>query len=566
MDIEFKAGAFSSRTENIYKRLAALYYKFAKNEAVDKLSIDYDELAKEEKITVAFIGQYNSGKSTSIKALTGEKDIVIDSDVATSEVTPYEWGGSFLLVDTPGLKAGEKEEHDIMTMEAIEHSDLLVYCITSDLFSPITKKDFKQLAEKYRSKLFLMVNKMNAETGDYDDLVNNYTISINKTLAPEYSIIDFHHFFVDANDYLIGITKKDQDYIDDSYFTEFIVKLNEFIEFRGLKGKLLTPISILLDSVDNSLIEIETDNHIKEGKRLIKKICDVIEEKKRTFVKTANEDVQRTANKYIHKGVDVAMHLGEKGYEFNEKAFQDFSEPLEDELRQNIQKYFEQYAEEVDDEVTKVINSEMAQHFFEEHKRRLGKEFKGSNNKSERLSEIEKSVSHAANVATPKINAWIGKVANVSDGGKISIWTVNGSDLHKIVIDVGHKFGYKFKPFQALKITKKIAEISKWIGPILTGVGVFIEGAMWLAEKFGEKKTKKVKMEIKSMFNEVSEDTLKHYNKQITSAAGEFDKIKDSLQEELDKLDSESLRNDDFSKQLLSIKKELIELQHQIEE
>lgn len=65
---------------------------------------------------------------------------------------------------------------------------------------------------------------------------------------------------------------------------------------------------------------------------------------------------------------------------------------------------------------------------------------------------------------------------------------------------------------------------------------------------------------------EVAEDTLKHYNAQIASAASESDTIKDSLQEELDKLDSESSRNDDFSKQLLSIKKELIYLQHQIEE
>lgn len=565
MNIKFKAGAFSSRTENIYKRLVAIYNKFEKTETVDKLSTDYDELAKEEKITVAFIGQYNSGKSTSIKALTGEKDIVIDSDVATSEVTQYEWGGSFLLVDTPGLKAGEKEEHDILTMEAIEHSDLLVYCITSDLFSPITKRDFKQLAEKYRSKIFLMVNKMNAETGDYGDLVMNYTDSINKTLAPEYSIIDFHHFFVDANDYLIGLSRNDQDYIDDSFFTDFIEKLNEFIELRGLKGKLLTPISILLDSVENSLIEIETDDHIKEGKRLIKTVCDVIEEKKRAFIKTANEDVQRIANKYIHKGDDVAMHLGVKDYEFNEKAFQDFSEPIEDELRQNIQKYFEQYAQEVDEEITKVMNNEMAQHFFEEHNRRLGKEFKGGNNKLEKLSEIEKNVAHAANVATPKINAWIGKVANIADGKNISIWTVNGSDLHKIVKDVGHKFGHKFKPFEALKITKKIAEISKLIGPILTGVGVFIEGAMWLVEIFGEKKTKKVKMEIKTMFNEVAEDTSKHYNAQIISAAGEFDKIKDSLQAELAKLDSESVRNDELGKQLSLIKKELIELRCEIE-
>ena len=104
MNIEFKAGSFSSRTETIYKRLIAVYNKFQKSETADKLSTDYDELSKEEKITVAFVGQYSSGKSTIIKALTGEKDILIDADIATGAVTPYEWGGSFLLVDTPGLK------------------------------------------------------------------------------------------------------------------------------------------------------------------------------------------------------------------------------------------------------------------------------------------------------------------------------------------------------------------------------------------------------------------------------------------------------------------------------
>ena len=67
------------------------------------------------------------------------------------------------------------------------------------------------------------------------------------------------------------------------------------------------------------------------------------------------------------------------------------------------------------------------------------------------------------------------------------------------------------------------------------------------------------------MFKEVSEDTLKHYNAQINSAANEFDVIRNSLQAELDKLDNESVRNDDFSQQLRSIRKQLIELQHQIE-
>lgn len=564
MNTNFIYGQYSKQTEALYKKLLSLYKNYQKDNSAEKLMTNYTELAKEEKISVSFVGQYSSGKSTIIKSLTGEQDILIDADIATGQVTSYEWG-SFLLNDTPGLQTGEKEEHDKMTLDAIERSDLLVYCITSDLFSNITKNDFKKLAEQYRTKIFLVINKMSAESGEYDELVKNYTDSINKTLSPEYSIVDFHHFFVDAKDYLIGISEKDEDYIIESHFNDFIKKLNDFIGLKGLKGKLLTPLNILKNSIEEMLIDIETDEHIKEGRCLIKKICDTIEEKKRLFLKTCNEDVQRTANKIINKGDNVAINLGVKGYEFNNKAFQGFIEPLQTELCEKIKNYFEQYASEVDEEVNKVINSEMAQHFFEEQKRRIDKTYKNNKQNVENVEEFGKDVSEATAVIMPKITNWLAKAANVSDGAKISIWTVNGSNLHKLVKNVGHFFGHKFKPFEALKITKKIAKIVDLLGPILTGFGVFIEGLEWLMRFLGEKKIKKVKDEIKSVFKEVSEDTTKYYNEQVNNAAKEFESIRNSLQDELAKLENESSQNDSFRKELCKIKSEISKLRDEIE-
>ena len=42
-------------------------------------------------LTLAFIGQYNAGKSTLIKALTDRDNVTIDADVCTHEVTAYAW-------------------------------------------------------------------------------------------------------------------------------------------------------------------------------------------------------------------------------------------------------------------------------------------------------------------------------------------------------------------------------------------------------------------------------------------------------------------------------------------
>lgn len=49
------------------------------------------------------------------------------------------------------------------------------------------------------------------------------------------------------------------------------------------------------------------------------------------------------------------MHLGEKGYEFSDKAFQAFLDPFQEELVANIEYSFEQYAEEVDAKVQQSI-------------------------------------------------------------------------------------------------------------------------------------------------------------------------------------------------------------------
>jgi ribosome biogenesis GTPase A len=67
-----------------------------------KLREELKEHKENGILTVAFIGQYNAGKSTTISALTGRRDIRIDSDIATDKTANYDWNG-IKLIDTPGL-------------------------------------------------------------------------------------------------------------------------------------------------------------------------------------------------------------------------------------------------------------------------------------------------------------------------------------------------------------------------------------------------------------------------------------------------------------------------------
>lgn len=566
MSNTLKAGIYSKKTEQLYQQLMTVYTASQQNEAAQKLKESYQNIRDEEKICLSFVGQYSAGKSTIIKALTGNADILIDSDIATSVVTRYAWGSNFLLVDTPGLNTDENPEHDQMTQEAISASDLLVYCITSDLFREVTRNDFKHLADAYRAKLLLVINKMNKETGSYESLVDHYSETINKTLAPEYSLADFHHFFFDAKDYLEGLEEEDEDLIEDSHFVPFIEELDRIIRIKGQTGKFLTPITLMIDSIDSALVELEDDEHVREGKQLIQKICRTVEDKKKNFVRVCNDDIQKLSHRYIQKGDEIALSLDDKGFSFTNQDFQVFSDPIQEQLNNAIQSHFEAYAAEVDEEVARVMNSEMAIHFFEEDQRRLDRNIESTkNNAGEVIGKIQQSIGNVSANAAPRITATLSRMANITDGQKITIWTVNGSDLHQIVKKIGGRLGHKFKPYEALKISKKFAEISTWLGPALTGVGTAIDLIGMLVEKSSEKKTEQSREATKVIFKGYAEETADHYNKQVRDAAQEFDNIRAKLETEIQDIDDHAKSNSILKNELLSIRMSLTELQSEIE-
>ncbi|SKB15618.1 Protein containing N-terminal predicted GTPase domain (fragment) [Planktothrix sp. PCC 11201] len=202
-------------------------------------------------LSVAFIGQYSSGKSTIISALTGNRDIKIDADIATDITTAYNWNG-IKIIDTPGLFT-ERQDHDQITYEAINKADLLVFCLTYMLFDSITVENFKNLAynKGYRWKMMLVVNKMSDGAGEEEELIAHYRESLAQALKP-YSFDEFPVCFIDAKDYCEGIDEKEDFLIEISRFQTFIDALNKFVQKRSAFVKFDTPIRIALGFVDEA--------------------------------------------------------------------------------------------------------------------------------------------------------------------------------------------------------------------------------------------------------------------------------------------------------------------------
>ena len=96
--------------------------------------------------------------------------------------------------------------------------------------------------------------------------------------------------------------EEDDDYIEDSHFEKFVEKLNNFIRMRGKMAQLSTPLLVLKSEIDGALDDIEEDEHVKEGIELIKRVSNIVEEKKRKFSRISSDEVQRVAHKFIQKG------------------------------------------------------------------------------------------------------------------------------------------------------------------------------------------------------------------------------------------------------------------------
>lgn len=221
-------------------------------------SVDTDSM-----INIVFVGQYSAGKSSIIKMLTKNEGIEVGAAITTQQYTPYVWNGMY-IVDTPGIQTGIREDHDAITAEAIQKSDLIVFVITNELFNPTILRYFNKLAYDMGKgkQMILAINKM-SRGGEKKVLLAD----LQKVLAQPYngntmlSEDNFHPCFLDAQSYLDSLNISDAEIQEELYkisgYDGFVKTLNDFAEKKGLYGKLCSQIQRLQDCLND--IEAQLD-------------------------------------------------------------------------------------------------------------------------------------------------------------------------------------------------------------------------------------------------------------------------------------------------------------------
>ena len=99
--------ALQEKLSSLKEKTHELLIKTENKELASRLDAELSSESDRKKLKIAFVGQYNAGKSTIISALTGNKHIKIHTNIATDEVAEDKWH-DIILMDTPGILAGKR--------------------------------------------------------------------------------------------------------------------------------------------------------------------------------------------------------------------------------------------------------------------------------------------------------------------------------------------------------------------------------------------------------------------------------------------------------------------------
>ena len=553
---------YQQRLDQLILKTKKLLAQTDNGELAKKMDAELREVNERKELRLAFVGQYSSGKSTIISALTGNKDIVIDANIATDKTTEYRWN-NIVLMDTPGILAGKVEEHDERTKAALKECDLIFYVLTSQLFDDVVFNNFIDLAynQHLADKMFIVVNKMNMEYGDYDQLVQNYTTSLRNTFKERnYDFSAFPVAFIDANDYLEGIQDGDNEFIQESNFEKFIDDLNSFVSSKGLiKKQFDTPVRVLQSYAKDIAIS-EVDQDLAEFYRQFEQRLSISE-----------RDLKREVSDLLYKFEANAMQkvsalssgigaLEESEWKAQQgelnRVLQQSINSTSAEIEKAIGQNYEDLLRDVEnfsnrDTLVKYINCIDARlnspHISIEERNNL-------NYQKKALSWLKTGATKVGDMA-PGVNGVFEGISHAS-----------GSQLHNIVLNVGHFFGKSFRPWEAVRWASNIAKVAKFGIPVITaGIDIWMQ----LRE---EKKENERLAQIKESKNQF----ITGYQGELNKVKGQFENYLNTVLENYrdkrndvnkskDEIIRASKRNDAINKSINELEQEYVDFIEVIE-
>ena len=548
---QFKAGEILALQGALFTRLITLLEERQYTDKAYELQARLRALQAQEKIRIAFVGQFSAGKSSMISALTG-KAIDTGTDVTTEVCTDYPWG-SFILTDTPGLQ--NNQHHDELATAAIKKSDLIIYCITYELFNQNTLSDYLQLAydKGYKGKMILVINKVNSEEAENrDELINNYIESLNKALYP-HALSDVPYCFIDVADYQKGKEKNKERRIIRSNFPQFIDILNDFLATNGLLCKMDTPLRIASDIVNAVRIDESETDEDRQKRIVISRLNRDFQVLRSEASRNWNGEVNRELADFSDRAYTLFARIQTGECNNPAEEFDVLLNQTLNTLNETLSVFSQKYEDECNEKADEILASGVAKRLFDDI--------------SVETSDKQKQFIDGGRYEAPQSGNHIVREGVSELGQKIVVHgsKVSQEGVKKVILDIGHKFGHKFKPWGATKLASKATKAIKCVGPALEVFSFIID----VKDTIDENQAAKRQQQARVNLYHTLEDTKNAIKKACDAQRAEFirtvfDTRLEALSDIEHQMASVNTSNHDFNVSLSQIEEGIKSLQAMI--
>ena len=497
-------------------------------------------------IRLVFAGQYSAGKSTIIKNLTGRTDIRTGGGITTEEVQEYDWNG-IKIIDTPGIHTEQRPDHDEKSYQAILALDMLVFVVTNELFDYHIAEHFRKLAidKDKAGEMILVINKMDRTSGGNTAAHRNVIREDIKKVIDPYTPEELHLCFLDSDAYAESLVVRADDpeeadeLLAESGYPLFIDTINDFVKQKKVASKLTTDLYQIDKLLDEEIIaaepELENDKFSAEEEFYRQLRYEMITGKDR--LKREIKDLYSdSAMKIRQLGQDAADLLAE-GCKQNEVEMSwekkiDEANGIIDSCQTQAVAVLENGLKELNSSIEGITSSEFAVELAKE----TLDDFELT---SDEVRGNFDEARHQAQSIGDKVVRYAHKSGASANSMKLS--DISGSKIHDFVLKAGHMAKFKFKPWQAVKITKGIAIGGHVLGILGVAVSIFGQIKSDVHDDKVRENLKTARQSIISQFNKagagledagktfIEENVTKTLDIEISKANDEITRIRSAI-------------------------------------
>ena len=452
---------------------------------------------------MVFAGQYSSGKSTLIKALTGRKDIATGAGITTETIRDYDWNG-ITVTDTPGIHTSIRPQHDDASYRAISEADLLVFVVTNEAFDEDMGSHFQDLAIDHQkaAEAVVVVNKMDRHTlGNCLESRDILRETIQEPLQP-FTPEQMKVSFTSAVRALEAEREEDpdtaRDLREEGNIQELIANLNALAREKGLMGKYTTSLYRIQHVIAEAMEQ-------PDGGDLASDALLLVYNQNIQAIADASECIRNEVGRAIARAKDRISSTAEvvitaletdKDEEMAKEMAEDGVRKACGVLDEDISKAMLETLPELHNRIEGIQQGFLHQH--------TAPGFSGKGDSAERTARLR-----MVNSLAGRLGEAIGTITRnnpAAAAGVSGLATFSGSGAHRAVLSIGRTFGYSFRPWQAARLAQTISKVGTTLSLASAVLDVYLEWRRQMEEEKREEERLKAIRETRGAFEQTAQD------------------------------------------------------------